>query len=151
LQGIHTFFTLLKTTIMKLVKLSSLLIAAIAFMSFKTEVCNNVTASAKVSSIYSSVKWKADVVDLGEVKQNNPVTIEFEFTNTSNTAVIVDNAQASCGCTVADYPKQPIAAGKSAIITATFNAAVVGLFTKNITVTIQNEEPKVLNFKGTVI
>jgi uncharacterized protein YajQ (UPF0234 family) len=136
---------------MKLVKLSSLLIAAIAFMSFKAEVCNNITASAKVTSIYSSVKWKADIIDLGEIKQNNPVTIEFEFTNTSNTAVIVDNAQASCGCTVADYPKQPIAAGKTAIITATFNAAVAGPFTKNITVTIQNEEPKVLNFKGTVI
>jgi Protein of unknown function (DUF1573) len=136
---------------MKLVKLGTLFIAAVAFMSFKTEVCKNVAATAKVTGIYSSVKWKADIIDLGEVKQNKPVTIEFEFTNTSNAAVIVDNAQASCGCTVADYPKMPIAAGKSAIITATFNAAVAGPFTKNITVSIQNEEPKVLNFKGTVI
>lgn len=134
---------------MKLVKLFSLLIVGFSFMSFKTVDCSS--NAAKGTSIYSAVKWKADVVDLGEIPQGKPVTIEFEFTNTSDAAVIVTNAQASCGCTVADFPKQPIAAGKTAKITATYNAAAMGAFTKNVTVTIQNEEAKVLNFKGTVI
>jgi Protein of unknown function (DUF1573) len=134
---------------MKLVKLFSFFIIGFSFMSFKTIDCANDTATH--TSIYSSVKWKTDAVDLGEIPQSKPVTIEFEFTNTSDKEVIVANAQASCGCTVADYPKTPIAAGKSAIVTATFNAATKGAFTKNVTVTIQNEEAKVLNFKGTVI
>ncbi len=135
---------------MKLVKLFSLLIVGFSFMSFKTVDCTNNYATTHAST-YSAVKWKADVVDLGEIPQGKPVTIEFEFTNTSDAAVIVTNAQASCGCTVADFPKQPIAAGKTAKITATYNAAAMGAFTKNVTVTIQNEEAKVLNFKGTVI
>jgi outer membrane lipoprotein SlyB len=135
---------------MTLVKLFSFLIIGASFMSFKTVDCNNSNTGTH-TRIYSSVKWKTDVVDLGEIPQSKPVTIEFEFTNTSNADVIVANAQASCGCTVADYPKTPIAAGKTAKITATFNAATKGAFTKNVTVTIQNEEAKVLNFKGTVI
>jgi hypothetical protein len=136
---------------MKLVKFGSLIIAAVAFMSFKADLCNTVATSAKVTSIYSSIKWKADLVDLGEIAQNKPVTIEFEFTNTSNADVIVADAKASCGCTVADFPKQPIGAGKSAKITATYNAAAMGAFAKKVTVTFQNEEPKELNFKGTVM
>jgi hypothetical protein len=137
---------------MKLVKLFTLFIAAVAFMSFKASECNNSSPVAtKIAGIYSAVKWKADVIDLGQIPVGKPVTIEFEFTNTSDAEVIVTNAQASCGCTVADFPKQPIAAGKTAKVTATFNAAAVGAFTKNVTVTIQNEEAKVLNFKGTVI
>jgi hypothetical protein len=136
---------------MKFVKLFSLALLAIAFMSFSTNECSHEKRSSKSIGLLSAVKWKTETIDLGEIKQNKPVTIEFEFTNTSNTEVIVTNAQASCGCTVANFPKQPIAAGKSAIITATYNAAAIGAFTKNITVTIQNEEPKMLNFKGTVI
>jgi outer membrane lipoprotein SlyB len=135
---------------MKLVKLFSFFIIGFSFMSFKTVDCTN-SNTATHTNIYSSVKWKTDAVELGEIPQGKPVTIEFEFTNTSNTDVIVANAQASCGCTVADYPKTPIAAGKTAKITATFNAATKGVFTKNVTVTIQNEEAKVLSFKGTVI
>jgi hypothetical protein len=134
---------------MKLVKLFSLLIVGFSFMSFKTLDCISTPTTYK--TFYSSVKWKTDAVDLGEIPQSKPVTIEFEFTNTSDKEIIVANAQASCGCTVADYPKTPIAAGKSAIIKATYNAATKGVFNKNVTVTIQNEEPKVLSFKGTVI
>ena len=134
---------------MKLVKLFTLLAVGFSFMSFKTLDCASTMATYK--TINSFVKWKTDVVDLGEIPQNKPATIQFEFTNTSNTEVIVANAQASCGCTVADYPKAPIAAGKSAIITATYNAAAKGPFNKSVTVTIQNEEAKVLSFKGTVI
>jgi Protein of unknown function (DUF1573) len=137
---------------MKLVKLFTLLAVVFSFMSFKTAECINTNAAYQVSTnIYSAIKWKTDAIDLGNITQNKPVTIEFEFTNTSDTEIIVANAQASCGCTVADYTKTPIEAGKTSKITATFNAAAKGVFTKNITVTIQNEEPKVLSFKGTVI
>ena len=137
---------------MKLLKLTTAFIFAVSFMSFKTAnlpVVSSTTFTAV--NFFSSVKWKTESIDLGEIPVAKPVRIEYEFTNTSKAAIIVTNAQASCGCTVADYPKTPIAAGKSAKITATFNAAAKGVFTKNITVTIEGEEPKVLNFKGTVI
>ncbi len=137
---------------MKLLKLTLALIFAISFMSFKTvEIPVKKSNSFSASVFLSSVKWKSESIELGEIPQGKPVTIEYEFTNTSNAAVIVTNAQASCGCTVAEYPKTPIAAGKTAKITATFNAAAKGAFIKNVTVTIEEEDAKVLNFKGTVI
>jgi hypothetical protein len=89
---------------------------------------------------------------LGEIPQNKPKTIDFEFKNTGKTTVIITNVKASCGCTATDYTKTPIQAGQTAKITATYNAATKGAFTKTVTVTTSAEEtPKILIFKGTVI
>lgn len=135
---------------MRSVKLIALLVTGASLMSFST-VENAVVNTSSTVSNPTLVKWKTESVNLGEITQGKPVTIEFEFTNSSDAPVIVTNAQASCGCTVADYPKEPILPGKSAKITATYNAAAKGVFTKNVTVYIQNEDPKVLYFNGTVI
>ena len=135
---------------MRSVKLIALLVTGASLMSF-SPVENAVVNTSTTISNPTLVKWKTESVNLGEITQGKPVTIEFEFTNTSDAPVIVTNAQASCGCTVTDYPKEPILPGKSAKITATYNAAAKGVFTKNVTVYIQNEDPKVLSFNGTVI
>lgn len=59
--------------------------------------------------------------------------------------------QGSCGCTATDYTKEPIKAGKSGTITATFNAANAGAFTKTVSVTTNaDDSSKVLTLKGTV-
>ena len=134
---------------MKTVKLAALFICGAFMMSFTTHVSPGIAVNGLKT--ITAVQWKTNSADLGEIPQGKPVTIEFEFTNTGNEAVIVANAQASCGCTVANYPKEPIAAGKGSKVTATYNAAAKGAFTKNVTVTVQGEEPKVLTFKGTVI
>ncbi len=136
---------------MKRVKLIALLFCGLSLMSFSST--ENVPSLMSIQSSNGPVlvKWKTESVNLGEIAQGKPVTIEFEFTNASEAPVIVTNAQASCGCTVADYPKEPILPGKSAKITATYNAAAKGVFTKNVTVYIQDEDPKVLSFNGTVI
>jgi hypothetical protein len=79
------------------------------------------------------------------------VTVQFEFTNTGSDPIIISNVATSCGCTVADYPKQPIKANEKSVITATYNAANIGVFTKAITVTFANNETKILNIRGTVV
>lgn len=134
---------------MKSVKLIALFVCGACFMSFTTAPVKN--AMSIIAATPTSVKWKAESADLGKIPQGKPVTINFEFTNTGKDAVIITNVTAGCGCTVTDYPKEPIAAGKSAKVTATFNAAAAGDFSKKITVNIQNEDPKDLTFKGTVI
>ncbi len=134
---------------MKTVKLAALFICGACMMSFTNHVAPAISTAFSLKAI-TTVQWKTSSVDLGEIPQGKPVTIEFEFTNTGKEDVIIVSAQASCGCTVANYPKEPIAAGKSAKVTATYNAAAMGIFTKNVTVTIKDDEPKVLSFKGTV-
>lgn len=99
----------------------------------------------------SSIVWKSESIDVGEIPQGKAKAIVFEFKNTGKTDVIITNVQGSCGCTATDYTKESIKAGKLGIVTATYNAANVGSFTKTVTVTTNTDaSPKVLTLKGTV-
>lgn len=102
-------------------------------------------------STSTAIVWKSETVDVGEIIQNKPKAIVFEFKNTGKTDVIITNVQGSCGCTATNYTKEPIKAGKSGTVTATYNAAASGAFTKTVTVTTNADAtPKVLTLKGTV-
>jgi len=119
-------------------------------MSFNTKP--TVLTSTEISSAPTSVKWKSETIDIGEIPQGTPKPIEFEFKNTGNDPIVVVSAQGSCGCTSVDFPKTPVLPGTTTKITATFNAANKGSFTKTVTVKLASEEtPVVLTFKGVVI
>jgi hypothetical protein len=95
--------------------------------------------------------WAKDVHDFGQIPQGKPVSIEFTFTNNGDAPLVITDVQTSCGCTVPDFPKEPIAAGKSSKIKVSYNAAAMGAFTKTITVRSNDvEEAKVLTIRGTV-
>lgn len=114
----------------------SILAMAFGIMSFAT---------------FSNITWKNDTIDVGEIPQNTPKVIVFEFKNTGKSDIVLTNVQGSCGCTATDYTKTPIKAGKTGNVTATYNAASPGAFTKSVTVTSNVEiTPKVLYLKGTV-
>jgi hypothetical protein len=83
---------------------------------------------------------------------NNPVTHEFKFTNTGNAPLVISSVQASCGCTVTEYSKEPIPVGGQGYVKATYNAAKLGVFTKSVTVNANAEESVVqLTIKGEVV
>lgn len=104
------------------------------------------------SVVKTSIKWNSTEINLGEIPQSKPVTIEYEFTNTGDSPVIITSVQASCGCTATDYSKTPIAPGEKTKIKAVFNAAAKGTFKKQVTVVTSAEEnPQILIFTGTVI
>ncbi|MBZ4043014.1 DUF1573 domain-containing protein [Flavobacterium hibisci] len=137
---------------MKIIKISTLILA-LGLMSFsaispvKALISNSVGATAE-----STIVWKAETIDVGQIPQGTPKAIVYEFKNTGKTAVVITNVQGSCGCTATDYTKEPILPGKSAKVTATYNAANKGGFTKTVTVTTSAETtPKILTLKGTVI
>jgi hypothetical protein len=134
---------------MKVIKLS-ILALTLGLMSFT--VVNNTKVSTELSSESKGIAWKSETVDVGEIPQGTPKEIVFEFKNTGTSAVIITNVKPSCGCTAADYTKEPIAPGKIGYVKAVYNAAASGAFMKNITVTTNAEDaPKSLSFKGTVV
>ncbi|MDP3680580.1 MAG: DUF1573 domain-containing protein [Flavobacterium sp.] len=135
---------------MKIIKISMLALT-LGLMSFSTIAPANALAS-KVSSVASSILWKSESIDVGQIPQNTPKAINYEFKNTGKTTLIITNVKGSCGCTATDYTKTPILPGKSGKVTATYNAANKGAFTKTVTVTTNVETtPKVLTLKGIVI
>ncbi|MCC9066607.1 DUF1573 domain-containing protein [Flavobacterium piscisymbiosum] len=138
---------------MKMIKISMLALA-LSLMSFSAIApIQSMTSETKVEGVTAStIVWKAETIDVGQIPQGTPKAIVYEFKNTGKTAVVITNVQGSCGCTATDYTKEPILPGKSAKITATYNAANKGGFTKTVTVTTSAETtPKVLTLKGTVI
>ena len=129
---------------------------ALSLMSFSSKtdsIVKEVTSRTSVTkNTPASIIWKSETIDVGEIPQGIPKPIEFEFKNTSKEPVIVVSAQGSCGCTNTDFPKTPVLPGATTKITATFNAANKGNFTKTVTVKIASEEaPVILTFKGVVI
>jgi hypothetical protein len=135
---------------MKIMKISMLALT-LGLMSFSAIAPVNVLVSKAVVAS-SSIVWKTESIDVGQIPQNTPKPIVFEFKNTGKTTVLVTNVQGSCGCTATNYTKTPIEPGKSGTVTATYNAANAGAFTKTVSVTTNVETtPKVLTIKGTVV
>ena len=97
-------------------------------------------------------KFKQEEHDFGKIKQGVPVTYDFAFANVGKTPVIVESASATCGCTTPIKPEQPVMAGDANKITAGFNAAAPGPFTKQITIKLAGvDETKVITIKGEVL
>jgi len=60
--------------------------------------------------------------DFGTIKQGEVVEHVFTFTNTGKSPLIIENASASCGCTVPEPPTEPIAPGEKSTINVKFNS-----------------------------
>jgi len=80
-------------------------------------------------------KFENQTIDFGKIKQGEPVTHEFKFTNTGKVPMIITNVTASCGCTTPDWTKDIIPPGGKGFVKATYNAASPGAFNKSVTVT----------------
>ena len=61
--------------------------------------------------------------DFGNISQGDVVEYTFKFKNTGTSPLIISNVGVTCGCTATDWPKEPIAPGKSSAITAKFNSS----------------------------
>ncbi|MDR2237244.1 MAG: DUF1573 domain-containing protein [Chryseobacterium sp.] len=129
----------------------SALLAVFAFAPFYA----NVPASENpgvVKTVADAIKWKSESINVGNIPQGKPKLIRFEFTNTTSKPIIIENVAPSCGCTTADYTKEPIAPGKKGFVEASYNAAAAGPFMKTVTVTTSDSKtPKTLSFKGVVV
>jgi hypothetical protein len=132
-------------------KISALAIAAL-FMSFTPVKTASPLPATYLAEKTTSIEWKKMEIDLGEITQNKPVTVDFEFKNTGDLPVIISSVQASCGCTATNYSKTPVLPGESTKITAVYNAAAKGNFKKTVTViTNAKSTPETLTLSGIVI
>jgi len=94
-----------------------------------------------------------DVHDYGTIKQGANGTCEFNITNTGSEPLIISRAKGSCGCTVPDWPKEPILPGQSAVMSVRYDTKRVGPINKSVTITsnASNAKTKVVRIKGKVL
>lgn len=97
-------------------------------------------------------QFESDLHDFGKVIEGERITYSFKFKNVGKSDLVIASANATCGCTVADFPKEPVRPGAEGMITITFNTAgKMGFQHKTITL-LANTQPSnyVLNIKATV-
>jgi hypothetical protein len=64
-----------------------------------------------------------ETYDFGNVNDQKDVEHIFQFKNVGKTPLIITNASASCGCTVPEWPKEPVMPGKIGQLKVTFHTA----------------------------
>ena len=78
--------------------------------------------------------------NFGQIRDGDIVSHTFRFTNTGEAPLIISKATAACGCTVPQWPKQPIPAGGSGEIQVQFDSSnKPGMQNKVVTITANNE------------
>ena len=137
---------------MKNLILSILMVVTTATLFAQEQLASARKATTLVSPRLASFTWEQTTVDLGKIKKNQPVTHEFTFINAGNAPLVISSVKASCGCTVTKYSKDPIPAGSKGFVSATYNAATPGVFTKTITVNANTDNGVTqLVIKGEVV
>ena len=69
------------------------------------------------------ITFDSDMHDFGRLSAGESVSYSFHFRNTGKADLVISSCSATCGCTVADYPKERIAPGSDAYVTVSFNSA----------------------------
>jgi hypothetical protein len=110
------------------------------------------TVSGDISG--AKISFDKDTHDYGEVFMHGDGNCVFTFTNTGNEPLLLTNVRAGCGCTVPQWPREPLLPGDSAEIKVRYttlnrphqiNRSIV--VTSNAT----NKPTQVLRLKGSVI
>lgn len=108
-------------------------------------------AQDKPAAPQDSIIFESTTHDYGTVVQASDGSCQFVFKNKGKAPIILNDVRASCGCTVPEWTRTPVAPGEKGSIKVTYNTNSVGAFTKTITVNSNAiNNPVVLIIKGTV-
>ena len=80
------------------------------------------TINASDSTQLTTIEWIEPSKNLGKITEGQVLQIHFKFKNTGDHPLVIKSVQPSCGCTVADFPKQPIPPGGEGEITGAFDS-----------------------------
>lgn len=113
------------------------------------------TAETPKKGPTTNIKFAEEVFNYGKVEVESENLHSFSFTNTGAEPLIISDAKGSCGCTVPNWPKDPIMPGQSGNIDVKFtpNAGQSGQdIEKVVTVTANtNPENTMVRIKANVI
>ena len=104
----------------------------------------------------TSIVFEESSYDFGEVMEGEKVVHIYKFKNTGKEPLVISNAKGSCGCTVPDWPREPIAVGASGEIRVQFDSKGKGKVgggpqAKKVTITANTDPANTfLDIKGVV-
>ena len=110
------------------------------------------SAQGQANDKGAKIEFAKELHDYGTIPNGSNGTCTFEFKNTGNAPLIISNCVGSCGCTIPEWTKEPIAPGKKGVITVKYDTMRTGSFSKTVTITSNavNEPSKTISIKGVV-
>ncbi len=117
------------------------------------DVSNGASADGTANGNLPQIKFEEEIHDFGKITQGEKVSYAFKFTNTGKSNLIISSAAGSCGCTVPEWPKEPVLPGKEGKVNVVFSSeGKSGLQEKTITI-VTNCEPntQVIRIKTDII
>lgn len=128
---------------------SVLLSFLVAVATFSNFLAQEVTPAVNPNA--ADIAFETEQYNFGTLKQGSECAYDFKFTNTGKEPLIISNAQPSCGCTVPQWPKEPIKPGESAYIKVKYDSNRVGPFDKSITITSNAKtQQKIIKITGKI-
>lgn len=100
----------------------------------------------------AKLKFDKTEHDFGVINEGDVVETVFKFTNSGKSELIITSAKGSCGCTVPEWPKEPIMPGEEGLIKVKFNSdKKPNLQQKQITLVTNTDQGKeILKIKAQV-
>lgn len=124
-------------------------IIAVITLVFLATVFNNLNAQAIGGA---EISFDKETHDYGVLKQHGDGAYDFEFKNTGTVPLLISECIGSCGCTVPEWPREPIAPGATAKLKVTYDTKRIGVINKSVTIKSNavNAPTKIIRIKGEV-
>lgn len=88
--------------------------------------------SGKNSLGNASIAFDTMSHNFGEISFSGEAECEFVFSNPGSAPLIVTHVKSTCGCTIPEWSREPVNAGKKGSIRVSYDTHRVGAFTKSI-------------------
>lgn len=113
----------------------------------QTDVINNPETASPVQEVdpatLAAISFEKYEHNFGKVKEGEKVSHVFKFKNTGANDLIISDARGSCGCTVPQWPKEPIKPGASGEIKVEYDSkGKSGVQKKTVSITA-NTNPNI--------
>lgn len=136
------YFVTLRLKTIETMKKKTFIIMALSLLAFGVTPLVQAETSATLTSVaqdekQAEIKFEVTKIDLGTfAEKDGEQRCSFEFTNEGDAPLVINQAFASCGCTVPTYTKDPVKPGEKGKIDVTYNGKgkFPGHFSKTITI-----------------
>lgn len=124
----------------------------VSFMMTFAALAQNAAVQPVENPNAPDITFEKTTHDYGTVVKGGDGTCEFKFKNTGVEPLILSNVASSCGCTVPEWPREPILKGKSSSIKVKYDTNRLGPINKTITVMSNGKASSIqLHIVGNVV